>query len=85
MSQDNYQKALRLGLKQKKEAEAEGKNPGLMILEQPPEKLAYSRETLGIVEIPIELIVGTYTALRAESFSPGFFPVVEENSEFAIK
>lgn len=74
-----------MGLRGKKEAEGEGLGPGLRVLEQSPEKLAYSRETLGIVEIPIDLIVGTSTALRAESFSPDFYPVMQPDSEFAIK
>lgn len=85
MSLEDYQKALRLGLKGKKEAEEQGRQPGLVVLEQPPEKLAYSRETLGILEIPINLIVGTCTALRAESFSPDFYPVFQAETEFAIK
>lgn len=46
--------------------------------------LAY-REPLGIIDIPIDLIVGTLTKTRAISFSPHFFPLMDENTEFAGK
>ena len=40
---------------------------------------------LGLVEIPIELIVGTRSAGRSQAFSHSFLPLMEEDSEFCHK
>lgn len=85
MANDDYQKASRLGMKENRDMEGRGEKPGLMILPGAPEKLAQRQESLGIVEIPAELIVGTCTALRAEAFSASFYPAVGANTEFAEK
>lgn len=82
---EEYHKALRLGLKEVKAAAAAGKETGLLVLPDSMEAKAVRRESLGVVEIPMELIDGTYNAMRRDDFSPGFFPVVNENSEFASK
>ena len=80
---EEYHKALRQGLKEVKAAAAAGKETGLLVLPDSMEAKAVRRESLGVVEIPMELIDGTYNAMRRDDFSPGFFPVVNENSEFA--
>lgn len=82
---EEYHKALRQGLKEVKAAAAAGKETGLLALPDSMEAKAVRRESLGVVEIPMELIDGTYNAMRRDDFSPGFFPVVNENSEFASK
>ena len=82
---EEYHKALRQGLKEVKAAAAAGKETGLLVLPDSMEAKAVRRESLGVVEIPMELIDGTYNAMRRDDFSPGFFPVVNENSEFASK
>ena len=38
-----------------------------------------------VIDIPLELIAGTLTEARAISFSPHFFPLMEETTEFAAK
>lgn len=85
MACDDYQKASRLGMKENRSAQGRGEKPGLLILPGTPEKLAQRQESLGIVEIPAELIVGTCNALRAEAFSASFYPAVDANTEFAGK
>lgn len=40
---------------------------------------------LGLVQIPINQIVGTKTNGRSQSFSSGFYPILNRNSEFASK
>ena len=82
---EEYQDALRKGLREQKAAAAAGEDTGLKVLPGNPEDLAVRRENLGLVEIPGELIVGTCNDLRKNSFSPGFYPVLEEDSEFAGK
>ena len=40
---------------------------------------------LGLIDIPLDLIVGTKTSGRASSFAPNFMPILNEGSEFAMK
>ena len=44
-----------------------------------------SESELGLIEIPLEAIVGTKTAGRKQAFASNFMPLLEENSEFARK
>ena len=85
MPVEEYRKALRLGLKEAKEAAARGEPAGLRVLPERQETYVARRESLGVVEIPAEFLSGTCNALRKDSFSPGFFPVLPEDSEFAEK
>lgn len=85
MSMEDYHKAQRQGLKETREAEARGEDPGLRVLPEGTEALAMRRESLGIVEIPVEQIDGTCNDLRRSAFSRGFYPVLQADSEFARK
>ena len=85
MPLEEYHKAMRQGLKEEKEAIARGEEPGLRVLPENPDTLAVRRESLGVVEIPSELIDGTCNDLRKNAFSRGFYPVLQEESEFAYK
>ena len=40
---------------------------------------------LGVVQIPSELVVGTKTSGRSSAFSKSFYPLLQENTEFAAK
>ena len=82
---EEYRKALRQGLKEVKAAAAAGKETGLLVLPESMEAKAVRRESMGVVEIPMELIDGTYNAMRCNDFSPGYYPVLSEESEFASK
>ncbi len=44
-----------------------------------------SEERVGLMEIPIERIIGTKTAGRQEAFSYGFLPLLDASSEFGAK
>ncbi len=80
MSLSTYRKALRFGQKDRKTSET-----GILaMLDELALDLAY-REPLGVIDIPLELIAGTLTEARAISFSPHFFPLMEETTEFAAK
>lgn len=85
MPLEEYHKALRMGLRENRAAEARGEAPGLRVLPEEPEKLSVRRESLGIVEIPSELLDGTCNNLRAGAFSRSFYPALQEDSEFAHK
>ncbi len=41
--------------------------------------------SLGVTDISIENIVGPLTITRANAFSPGFLPVLDAHTEFAVK
>lgn len=85
MTQAEYQKALRDGLKEKREAQDHGLSGELAVLPAEAQKSSNGRESLGIVEIPLELIQGTCTELRAETFSFNFSPIMPVGSEFSNK
>ena len=50
-----------------------------------PEKGSYSESQLGLVQIPIEQILGTKTVARSSSFAGNFMPILRESTEFAAK
>ena len=77
---DLYQKALRQGLR-----EVKGDGDLLKVLPVDPEDTGLRRESLGVVEIPAELIDGTCNTLRRKAFSPSFLPLLPSDSEFAEK
>ena len=83
---DEYDKARRLGQRCYQKYLLEGKYPYLQVLE---EILSHaevvSEQKLGIIQIPAELIVGTYSAGRRTAFAPNFMPLLSSGSEFASK
>lgn len=44
-----------------------------------------SRQNLGLITIPTELIVGTVNSNRSNAFTKDFLPILESDSEFALK
>ena len=75
----DYDKAYRLGKK-------EGGVPAVLddILKE-KDITATAGIPLGLVQIPIEQIVGTKSAGRSNAFSKGFYPLLKSGSEFATK
>ena len=57
--------------------------PALNAMGQNIEKLP--ERILGVKEIPIDMIVGTKTVGRQNAFANNFMPLVEPDSEFAMK
>ena len=47
--------------------------------------VARGQEPLGLVDIPAESIVGTKTSGRHTAFAANFMPLLEEDTEFAVK
>lgn len=82
---EEYHKALKQGQKDVKAALSRGESQWLRVLPEDQDALAVRRESLGIVEIPIELLDGTCNQLRRDAFSPGFYPILQEGSEFSQK
>ena len=86
MSIDAYTKARRQGEKSYKDALARGEYPYIQVLEEIISHTEIITQVdLGLVEIPIEHIHGTYTAGRRTAFAPDFMPLLSNTTEFAAK
>ena len=44
-----------------------------------------AQEPLGLVDIPAESIVGTKTSGRHTAFAANFMPLLDDDTEFAVK
>lgn len=82
----DYSGALRLGRKQYQTAVSKGEYPYLPVLD---EILAntdiVSEVSLGVMDIPLERIVGTKTQGRTQAFASNFMPLLGEKTEFGAK
>ena len=83
---DEYIKAMRAGEKEYKARLAAGKYPYLPALDDIcPDCDVLTQRNIGLQEVPIELIAGTKTRARQNSFAPGFMPLLDSDTEFAAK
>ena len=83
---DEYIAARKQGKKEYKAKTAAGEYPYLPALESlVPDANRLVQYPLGLMEIPVGLIAGTKTQGRQNSFAPDFMPLLDENSEFALK
>lgn len=83
---DEYARALRAGQREYKELVAAGRHPYPAVLDELLTDLTTeSTQRVGLVEIPMEQIAGTRSGGRIWSFTAGFLPLLDENSEFASK
>ncbi|MBR3036017.1 MAG: BMP family ABC transporter substrate-binding protein [Lachnospiraceae bacterium] len=81
-----YANALHLGERCYKEKAAKGEDPCLPALTKVSEKYGgVSEQALGLQEIPLELIVGTYSEGRSNAFAANFMPLMDLSTEFAGK
>ena len=86
MSAVDYSNAYKAGKKCYDSCMMWGRRATLEVLDEIlPEKREYSEVSLGLVQIPIEQIVGTKTGGRSNSFAANFMPILKENTEFADK
>lgn len=81
-----YTKALKMGQRTYRNAVARGEYPYLPALDDILECVDVQSEVgLGLVDIPLEQIVGTKTAGRQNAFAADFMPLMPEKSEFSSK
>ncbi len=86
MGREDYSKAFKLGKKDFQTRMMRGEVPTLEVLDDiMPPKGSYHEVPLGLVQIPVDQIVGTKTVGRSSSFSGNFMPILREDSEFASK
>ena len=83
---EEYRKALKAGQREYKELSAAGKAPYPAVLDELlPPTATQTVQQVGLVEIPMDQIVGTKSAGRISAFTAGFLPLLEEGSEFGVK
>ncbi|MBQ8261947.1 MAG: BMP family ABC transporter substrate-binding protein [Lachnospiraceae bacterium] len=86
MAQVDYNKAARLGEKEYHICVASGQYPYLPVLDELLSHVEVEAQvSLGLVEIPMNQIVGTYSAGRTTAFARNFMPILDSSSEFATK
>ena len=86
MAIEEYIKAYKMGKKEYQSRMLRGLKPTLEVLDDIlPGKGTLSEVPLGLVQIPVDQIVGTKTYGRSEAFASNFMPILRENTEFAIK
>ena len=86
MVSEDYVKAYKMGKKEYQNRMLRGQKPTLEVLDDIlPENETLTMVSLGLVQIPIDQIVGTRYNGRSNAFASNFMPILEENTEFAIK
>ena len=83
---DDYRKALSMGQKEYRSCMARGEYPYLTVLDEliPAERSSIGTE-LGLLQVPVNLIVGTKTAGRTTAFARNFMPLLAIGTEFSDK
>lgn len=85
-SREDYIKAYRAGKKEYQACLMKGKSPTLKVLDEIlPSRGNYSEVPLGLVQIPMDQIVGTKSGGRSNAFAANFMPLLREDTEFAMK
>jgi len=83
---NQYIYALKLGQKYYRECVVRGKYPYQQALSDVfNENLAAAKVNIGLVDIPMEQIVGTTTSGRGNAFAGNFMPLLHDSTEFAMK
>ena len=83
---EEYLHALRTGQKEYRERLMTGLPPYPAVLDEVlPKDSAYTTKEIGVLEIPAERIVGTKSAGRISAFTATFNPLLDVETEFAIK
>ena len=86
MPMENYRKAYKAGKKDYQNRMLRGERPTLEVLDDLlPQNESPSIESLGLIQIPIDQIVGTRYEGRSSAFAGNFMPILNENTEFARK
>ena len=85
-AKDEYLRALKLGQREYKEHLSAKRDPYPRVLDDIlPDATAETTQNVGLVEIPMDRIVGTKSGGRIWAFTAGFQPLLDVDSEFANK
>ncbi|MGX8699004.1 MAG: BMP family ABC transporter substrate-binding protein [bacterium] len=82
---EEYNKAVKAGLKEVKDRAAKNLDPGPAVLDELIDTGTLQVVELPLVEIPVRRVVGVKSAGRISAFSAGFMPILGSDTEFAGK
>ena len=86
MGETEYSEALKLGKKEYRARIAKGQFPYLPVLDEIlSEADIQTEQNMGLVQVPLDFVVGTSTMGRTYSFAANFMPILDEETEFAVK
>ncbi|MCR4717157.1 MAG: BMP family ABC transporter substrate-binding protein [Lachnospiraceae bacterium] len=86
MAVTDYLDAQKLGKKEYRSAISKGEYPYLPVLDDILKHVKIDSEVeLGLLDIPLDRVVGTSTAGRTEAFARNFMPLLDHGSEFSSK
>lgn len=81
-----YERAYKQGLKYYNACTARGENPYPAVLDTIlDESRCAGKMKIGLVDIPLDLVVGTTTAGRKAAFAGDFLPLLDPETEFGTK
>lgn len=81
-----YLEAQKRGKKEQKKCLAMGRFPYLPVLDEIlTQQNILTEQNLGLIQIPLDNVVGTSTKGRTYAFAANFMPILDEKSEFACK
>ena len=82
----DYIKAMKNGQREYRNRVAKGEYPYLPVLDELISHVEIDGQVnLGLIQIPVKQIVGTYSSGRTTAFAADFMPILDESSEFAMK
>lgn len=86
MSVADYEKAQKMGMKAFKNAVSKGEDEYLPVLDEILDGVDIVGEVnLGLIQIPLDNVVGTSNAGRTYAFANNFLPILDFNTEFGSK
>lgn len=86
MASEDYKKAQKMGQRNFRACVSKGQYPYLQVLDDILENTELDgTQPLGVVNIPLDSIVGTKTEGRKTAFARNFMPLLGERTEFAVK
>ncbi|MBR3598863.1 MAG: BMP family ABC transporter substrate-binding protein, partial [Lachnospiraceae bacterium] len=86
MSYVDYEKAQKLGMKAFKSAVSKGENEYLPVLDEILQGVDIVGEvSLGLVQIPLDRVVGTSNVGRTYAFANNFMLILDYKTEFGAK
>ena len=86
MGDNEYQEALKLGKKEYKACVSQGRFPYLPVLDDIlSRENIQTEQNMGLMQIPLDFVVGTATKGRTYSFAANFMPILDADTEFACK
>lgn len=81
-----YRQARKRGEQDRRQAVSDSRHPYLTDLDSLVDQVSIGRrERIGLVEIPLDMVVGTVTKGRQAAFSRNFMPLLPSTTEFARK